>query len=1049
MEKRSSVAASLARSVPSKKVLVVALAAIFFAGNAYAQANGIHEFNIPAGTLESSVSKFGEQSGIQITYADGVVAGKNVKAITGRLDLRSGLDRLLAGTGLTWSFVNDTTVIIKKAKVAAPKPAKTEEVPTEAAESRVTTLPEMLVKGSRSLNADVQRTEDDIQPYVVFNREDIDLSLASNLEEFLSTRLPMNTTRGTASRNQPEGDSGNRSSFNLRGLGANQTLILINGRRAPGVSTLLTGDLGQPDINGLPLSAIERIEVLPTTASGIYGGGATGGVINIILRKDYVGNEVRLSYDNTFDTDSARTRLDFSTGFILGGGSTNVMISGSYSDGNDLLVRDRSYALRGRELMMANDPARFAASLVLGQQTNIFGTTDLVLRDGTPLGSKLATVPRGYAGGDAGHGLLAGAGQTDISIPDTIAAGRQSLSAVPTTKNLGLTIRQDFNDSIAGYLDYGIYSNTGTTMWSGFASSAFLGADAPGNPFDSAVSVSYPVYGKELEQSSTSISETERLNAGVTFKLPGNWSASLDFTWNESTNTTSQVPGSFDNLAIAAAIERGDLNVFRDLQLYPLDPSPYRVDTLAAYGPGKGGLTEFALRVGGPVLMLPAGEVRITALASGRREEAGDAVSTYIQEYVGDLAEYSDTSYSYLPPRHQDIRSFYVEGTAPLVAPDQEIPLVNSLDVQASFRRDEYAMTSVAPFTRLDIPTPTSPPPPYSYETSDTASNDFTLGFRYQPIADVTFRASYGTGFLPPSLAQIAYQQDVGSLFLVDPKRGNVRARTPPLLLSNGGNPEVKPERSESFSAGMIYMPMFAPGLRMSVDYTRIEKKDEITQLSSQQILDLEDSLPGRVVRGANLPGDPAGYAGVITELDRTLINTAASKVEAWDFQFDYQHNLDKLGDFKFYGVATLQSTLQSQAVLTSAVIDRVGYSDGPLRWRGNAGVVWTMGAWTTSLNTQWYDGYLVYSSTASARTRDVLTLGQGSSGIDSQVYTDISTRYTFGSGRLDGMWLSVGVRNVFGASPPTLATADSRGGYSTYGDPRGRTYFLSLQKSF
>lgn len=1018
-----------------------------------AQSNVAKPIDVPAGDLVSALTALAKQSGVEIIYRADQLKGVHTNGARGNLSTDDALVRILEGSGYGMRRDASGAIVIVKAGKATPKapvkPAKTEAAPAEAGASRVTTLPEILVKGSRSLNADVQRTEDDIQPYVVFNREDIDLSLASNLEEFLSTRLPMNTTRGTASRNLPEGDSGNRSSFNLRGLGANQTLILINGRRAPGVSTLLTGDLGQPDINGLPLSAIERIEVLPTTASGIYGGGATGGVINIILRKDYVGNEVRLSYDNTFDTDSARRRLDFSTGFVLGGGRTNVMISGSYSDGNDLLVRDRPYALRGRELMMANDPARLAAFLVLGQQTNIFGTTDLVLRDGTPLGSPLATVPGGYAGGDAGHGLLAGAGQTDINIPDTIAGGRQSLSAVPTTKNLGITLRHDFSDSIAGYLDYGIYSNTGTTKWAGFGTTAYLGPDAPGNPFESAVSISFPIYGKETERSSTSISETERLNAGVTFKLPADWSASLDFTWNESTNTTRQEPRTFDNLAIAAAVESGELNVFRDLQLYPLDLSPYMTDSLSAYGPGKGGLTEFALRVAGPVLTLPAGELRLTALASSRREEAGDAVSTYATEYLGDLAEFSDTSYSYLPPRHQKIRSFYVEATAPLVAPDQEIPLVHSLDVQASFRRDEYEMTSVAPFTRLDIPTPTSPPPPYSYDTSDTASNDFTLGFRYQPIADLTFRASYGTGFLPPSLAQIAYQQSVGAIFLVDPKRGNVRARTPPLLLSIGGSAEVKPERSESFSAGMIYTPLFAPGLRMSADYTRIKKTDEITTLSAQQIVDLEDSLPGRVVRGANLPGDPVGYAGVITELDRTLINTAASKVEAWDFQVDYQHHFDDLGDFLFYGVATLQSTLESQAVSTSAVVDRVGYSDGPLRWRGNAGVVWTVGAWTTSLNTQWYDDYLVYSSTASARIQEVLTLGQGSSRIDSQMYTDISTRYTFGSGPLDGMWLSIGVRNVFDTSPPTLATADSRGGYSTYGDPRGRTYILSLQKSF
>ena len=1018
------------------------------------------KYAIPSGDLIQVVNEISRSSGLQIVYnVDSLRDLKSIE-VRGNLTLPQALDKALNGTGLTWTLVNPTTVSIRKkattSKASVVPPPTTTASPLDgkaasmaSANESTFTLPEILVKGSRSLNADIARTEDDIQPYVVFSREDLDLSPASNIEEFLNTRLPMNQSRGTMSRNTPEGDAGNRSSFNLRGLGANQTLILINGRRAPGVSTLRTGDLGQPDLNGIPLSAVERIEVLPTTASGIYGGGATGGVINVILRKDYVGNEVRLSYDNTFDTDSARRRIEFSSGFTLEGGQTNVMVSGSYSDGNDILVRDRDFALRGRQLLQTNDPAQLAYWAVLGRQTNVFGFSNLVLDDGTVLGSPYASVPAGYAGGDGGLGLLAGAGITDIEIPDTIAGGRQSLSTVPTTKNFSVAVRREFSDSIDGYLDYGVYRNEGTTKWAGFGSSIYLGGGAPGNPFNRTVVISIPFYDKRLERSSTAISETERLNAGFTFKLPGNWSAGLDFNRNESTNTTQQEPSTLDIRAMTSAIKSGELNVFRDLTLYPLDLSPYMTESLSGYGPGKGTLTEYTLRAAGPIFKLPAGKVWLTALASSRREEAGDALSVYTRQYLGDFAEYSGTEYRYLPSRHQDIRSFYVETTAPLVAAIQEVSYVYSLEVQASFRRDEYTTVSVPPTTRLTLETPNSPIPPYSRDTSKMASNDFTFGVRYKPVEDVALRASFGTGFLPPSLAQISKQQFEGAIYVTDPKRGNVFGRTPPLLMSFGGSVAVKPEQSKSFSAGVIYTPIFAPGLRVSVDYTSIDKTDEITTLSFQQILDLEDILVGRVVRGPNLPSDPAVYAGVITEIDTSLFNTAASKIEAWDFQAEYRHDLRNWGELQLYGVATLQSTLERQTISTSPVVDRVGYSDGPLKWRGNAGIVWTMGAWTTSLNTQWYDDYVVYTSNASSWQQETSVRGQGSKRIDSQAYTDISTRYTFKDGPLDGVWISAGVRNLFDTSPPILATADSRGGYSTYGDPRGRTYVLSLQKSF
>src|SRR5262249_9293075 len=153
------------------------------------------------------------------------------------------------------------------------------------------------VKGSKSINADIERTEDDSQPYVVFSADDIRESQASTLEDFFKARLPMSASQGTT-RQTANGD--NTSSINLRGLGANQTLIVVDGRRLPGLASGFNSL--QPDINGIPLAAIERIEVLPSTASGIYGGGATGGVINIVTKKSYSGVEMGATYGNTFDT---------------------------------------------------------------------------------------------------------------------------------------------------------------------------------------------------------------------------------------------------------------------------------------------------------------------------------------------------------------------------------------------------------------------------------------------------------------------------------------------------------------------------------------------------------------------------------------------------------------------------------------------------------------------------------------------------------------------------------------------------------------------------
>src|SRR5262249_47891111 len=132
-------------------------------------------------------------------------------------------------------------------------------------------------------NVDLPRTIDDAQPYYIFDSKTIQQSGAANIEDFLKQRLTMDTAAWSNVQSATS-NFGNTSAISLRGLATNETLVLVDGRRRAAV-TLSTGPV-QPDINGIPLSAIDRIEVLPSSASGIYGGNAIGGVVNIILKKD-------------------------------------------------------------------------------------------------------------------------------------------------------------------------------------------------------------------------------------------------------------------------------------------------------------------------------------------------------------------------------------------------------------------------------------------------------------------------------------------------------------------------------------------------------------------------------------------------------------------------------------------------------------------------------------------------------------------------------------------------------------------------------------------
>ena len=275
-----------------------------------------------------------------------------------------------------------------------------------------------------------------------------------------------------------------------------------------------------------------------------------------------------------------------------------------------------------------------------------------------------------------------------------------------------------------------------------------------------------------------------------------------------------------------------------------------------------------------------------------------------------------------------------------------------------------------------------------------------------------------------------------------------------PYNVISGGNPNLKPESSKSVSAGLVLTPHWVKRLRLSIDYTRIQKTNEIVSPGNvQAVINNEALYAGRVVRAANLPGDPAGYAGPITLVDASNNNISKSQVQAWDFQMDYTVTTTGLGTFRPYGIATYESEFRQQLLPTSAAFNSAGKYDGPLRWRGNLGLDWTRGPLTLSWNAQYYDGYSLRfgnpaSSKASENTR-VSNQG-GVAWIPSQIYHDLTLRYRREQSRswfLSNFDLAVGIQNLFDHYPPAIA--GSTNGWSPYGDPRLRRYTLSFTKHF
>src|ERR1700722_7747112 len=268
-------------------------------------------FDLQAKNLDQVLKDFELQSGLNVLAPAEVLAGKKGKSVHGDMTAGDALRRLLQGSGLTFVHGRDDRITI----LAVNAPGAVDAEGPVAAD--VSVQSQRVIQAYDPVqNADLVRTQDDVQPYIIFDSERIEATGATNFEDFLKQNLTQNTVAQTNSQQtgNPGGNPtsmGNTSTVNLLGLGADHTLVLVDGRRlaAPvGFNTSQSGgNLGQVDLNGIPLSAIDRIEVLPASAAAIYGASAVGGVVNVILKKNYSGGEVYASYTN-FTQGNAPTR---------------------------------------------------------------------------------------------------------------------------------------------------------------------------------------------------------------------------------------------------------------------------------------------------------------------------------------------------------------------------------------------------------------------------------------------------------------------------------------------------------------------------------------------------------------------------------------------------------------------------------------------------------------------------------------------------------------------------------------------------------------------
>ena len=375
--------------VGAASILAIALTS----ANAWAE-DDVYAFDIDAQPLDQALIEFSQQSKVVVMAPGELTAGKQAPAVKGDMEADEALEKILSGSGLKSNerSTGAYTITLESASLGEETPPAPfrlaqvdQEESTRAIDSReqedeearqdVIVVTGTNIRGAAPVGA----------PLLQFDREAIELSGVTTTQQFLQT-LPQNFGGGASedtnlfnTRNDANTNLGFGTGVNLRGLGTDSTLVLINGRRtSPG------GQGGFTDVSQIPLSAIERIDVLPDGASAVYGSDAVGGVVNIVLREEFDGAETRVRYGSV----TSGSRDEVQVGQVVGKSwnKGDVLLSYDFTDRSKLGAGDRDFssAVDARTNLLPSTTqhnAMIVGSYELSERVRLFSTGSYSDRD--------------------------------------------------------------------------------------------------------------------------------------------------------------------------------------------------------------------------------------------------------------------------------------------------------------------------------------------------------------------------------------------------------------------------------------------------------------------------------------------------------------------------------------------------------------------------------------------------------------------------------------------------------------------------------------------
>lgn len=885
--------------------------------------------------------------------------------------------------------------------------------------------------------------------------------------------------------------------------------------------------------NTIPVGNIERVEVLRDGAAALYGSDAVAGVVNNVLQSDYKGAKFDVQYGGAEGTNLREFAANGLVGFDFNEGRGNISIFGGYAQKSKLYLSDQDYtaSVDRRGYVAGTSFANVAAWN--GTSTSTPWGTFRVVRPGGGanfLNQTLTSNGTAFTNSsgqfhiqpDTNAGCRIASGTPDTCYDDGNGATEMSgadsnlrfnspatfddLTAQPSVKRINIFsyINYELSDALSFFGEVGFYRGKTSSTIGAPGSLANIpitvAANAYWNPLGPVGSPNrlpgldlsvVPAEGLPVQITSLSYVDVGSRKVDVTnyqYRFLGGLRGSIgDFDWESAGlytwATAKDTQENFSNTLLQQAINKTTPDAYNPFNGGCVDTpsigdctpnSQSTIDSFMIEATRKTrtslALWDFKVSNANLLGLWADNSIGVAAGIEWRRETYHDNRSTYQGGIAGVDTTYTDAvtgvfygsdlggaSPSPDVRGKRNVKSAYAELAIPIFSPEMEIPMFRRLNFQVAGRYEDYS----------DVGSVAKPKVAGSWEL----------------LEGMMLRGSWSQGFRAPNLEVIntsTLDRVNGGFDYVlceaDARSGRAANFSSAVcnvsvLRRSGGNPNLKPEESTSWSFGAVLSPKLGDGLgkvTFTVDRWKIQHKNVVGLLDYQNALNLDyllrtqsSSNPNVIRRDptaddiARVAGTGLAPVGELLYVVANFQNLLPVTVQGIDFNLDYFLPTTSVGTFSLnvnasrlisYYVdapAGVQQVIAGQAAgeINAGVPIQGGGDvigrDGQPRWRLSATFDWSLGPWKIGAFTQYIDS--VYENAVRDAAANPWT-------VKGQTTVNLYGQYTFkNDGPLNGTTVQIGARNIFDKDPPL----SSAGYLSSLYQPQARYWYTSLKKVF